>query len=328
MVENRPEQADAEASQEQTSPHKPVLLAEVLEYLAPATGDWLVDGTFGAGGYTSAILDAAPGCKVVAFDRDPTVRPHADRLSRKHGERFRLIESPFGDMEARLSEHEDVPKLDGIVLDIGVSSMQLDQPERGFSFKSDGPLDMRMGDTGPTAADLVNTAEEAELARILFAYGEERRARAVARRIVQRRGYEPFERTSDLADVIRSVVRSSPKDKIDPATRSFQALRIAVNDELGELERALEAAPRLLKPGGRLVVVTFHSLEDRIVKRFMKSRSQAASRGNRHLPPMRPEDEPTPDFELLTRRPVKAGDEEIAENPRARSAHLRAVRRN
>ncbi|OAN46618.1 16S rRNA (cytosine(1402)-N(4))-methyltransferase [Paramagnetospirillum marisnigri] len=300
--------------------HIPVLLSEVVEALAPRDGGIYVDGTFGAGGYSMAVLNAAR-CTVHAIDRDPDAVARGRGLEAARGSAFVMIEGRFGDMDALLRAR-GVNQVDGVALDIGVSSMQLDEAERGFSFGKDGPLDMRMEQSGPSAADLVNGTAEEALADIIFRYGEERLSRRVAKAIVIARKDKKFERTSELAAVIRRVV---PKhaDGIDPATRTFQALRIAVNDELGELERGLAAAERLLAPGGRLAVVTFHSLEDRVVKGFFKDRSGEAARPSRHLP--QAASGPAASFTLLHRRAVKAGAEETRLNPRARSAKLRAA---
>ncbi|OBQ90209.1 MULTISPECIES: 16S rRNA (cytosine(1402)-N(4))-methyltransferase RsmH [unclassified Mesorhizobium] len=292
--------------------HIPVLLAEVLEALDPKAGETIVDGTFGAGGYTTAILER--GASVVAIDRDPDAIAAGQALEQQAGGRLKLVQEPF----STLDKH--VESADGVVLDIGVSSMQLDQAGRGFSFRADGPLDMRMAQAGLSAADVVNTFKAGDLARIFGFLGEERHAGRIARMIEARREKRPFERTLDLADAIATHVGRAPKDKIHPATRVFQALRIFVNDELGELASALFAAERVLKPGGRLAVVTFHSLEDRIVKRFIADRADAAS-GSRHMP-----DAPA---RLATFRKsgggVTPGEAEIAGNPRARSARLRAA---
>jgi 16S rRNA (cytosine1402-N4)-methyltransferase len=304
-------------------PHKPVLLREVLEALAPRDGEIMVDGTFGAGGYSRAILDSA-NCELYGIDRDPTAVATGKKLEAEYDGRFHMVEGCFGDM-AKLIPAAGPEQVDGIVLDIGVSSMQLDQADRGFSFREDGPLDMRMSMSGPTAADFVNTAEEEDIANVIYRYGEERASRKVARKIIEMRAEEPFTTTSQLARAVRSVVRKS-KDGIDPATRTFQALRIYVNDELGELERAMGAAEMLLKPGGRLVVVTFHSLEDRQVKTFMKERSGDPNKMSRRLP-----GEPEvaiPTFTTITRKAVTGQKDEIRANPRARSAKLRAVARN
>lgn len=301
--------------------HIPVLLAEVLHEMAVRDDEIVVDGTFGAGGYSRALLDSA-SIRLFAIDRDPAAHERAQPLIEAYGPRLTLLNGCFGDMEALLAA-AGVTKVDAIVLDIGVSSPQIDNPERGFSFRFDGPLDMRMGDTGPTAADVVNTAEEEDLADIFYRYGEERLSRRVARAIVLRRAEKKFERTGDLADVIRSCVPKS-KDGIDPATRSFQGLRIHVNDELGELERALDAAERLLSPGGRLCVVTFHSLEDRLVKEFMRERSGNLPGPSRHLPGPAAAG-PAPTFRLFSKSGTGPGAEEQARNPRARSARLRTA---
>jgi 16S rRNA (cytosine1402-N4)-methyltransferase len=304
------------------APHIPVLLAEVLAALAPRDGEIHVDGTFGAGGYTRAILGAA-NCRVVAIDRDPTAVARGQALSAESGGRLDMIEGRFGDLDVLVAGH-GITAVDGIALDIGVSSMQVDEAERGFSFAKDGPLDMRMEATGLSAADIVNTTEEDELANLIFQYGEERHSRRVAHAIVAIRREQKFTRTTELARIIRKAVPKSA-DGIDPATRTFQALRIVVNDELGELRRGLAAAERLLSPGGRLAVVTFHSLEDRVVKDFFKQRSGAGARPSRHLPIM--DVGPAPTFTLSSRRAIRPGEDEIARNPRARSAKLRVALR-
>ncbi len=294
--------------------HIPVLLPEVLEALKPRPGDTIVDGTFGAGGYTRAIL--ALGATVVAFDRDPDAIEAGRALEEGSGGRLRLVQATF----SQLDEH--VAAVDGVVLDVGVSSMQIDEAERGFSFRLDGPLDMRMSRLGPSAADVVNGFKPEDLTRIFGLLGEERHAGRIARMIVRRREVRPFERTLDLAQAIADLVGFGPMDRIHPATRVFQALRIFVNDELGELARALSAAEQVLKPGGRLVVVSFHSLEDRIVKQFIAARSSQPT-GSRHMPALAAV-EPT-----FTRMggAVSPGEAEISANPRARSAKLRAARR-
>lgn len=306
--------------------HIPVLLSEVVESLAPADNQLVIDGTFGAGGYTRAILEAAD-CRVLAFDRDITAVRAAAPMLAEFSDRLRLINRPFSDMEpsARAAEHTgaDQPFVDGVVLDIGVSSMQLDEAERGFSFQTDGPLDMRMSDTGASAANFVNTAEEETIANVIYTYGEEHKSRSIARAIVKARTENPFTRTLELADVVSRVFYGRKVDGRHPATRTFQALRIYVNDELGELASALHAAERILKPGGRLVVVTFHSLEDRIVKKFFNGRAGKESRGSRHLPEQSIKSE-RPSFQIFNGRPLTPSKGECEVNPRARSARLRA----
>ena len=295
--------------------HIPVLLAEVLDALRPEAGQTIIDGTFGAGGYTRAILEA--GANVVAIDRDPTAIAAGRAMEAEFSGRLRLVEGPF----SQLDEYVD-GNVDGVVLDIGVSSMQIDEAERGFSFRHDGPLDMRMSGKGASAADVVNTYKLGDLARVFGFLGEERQAGRIARMIEDKRARRPFSRTAELADAIQTLVGRGPKDKIHPATRVFQALRIHVNDELGELARALFAAERALKPGGRLVVVTFHSLEDRIVKRFIADRAGKAS-GSRHLPEAH---FIAPTFTDAAKA-IATGEAEAEANPRARSAKLRAATR-
>lgn len=302
--------------------HTPVLLREVLEILRPRDGGIYVDGTFGRGGYSRAILEAAD-CTVYAIDRDRAAVAAGAELAQAHGGRLILIEGTFGAMDELLGT-EGVTLVDGIALDLGVSSPQLDDATRGFSFQQDGPLDMRMGAEGVTAAEVVNTFEEKALADILHRYGEERKARQVARAIVAARAEQPIERTLALAEIVRRTIKQG-KDKIDPATRTFQGLRIYVNDELGELERGLEAAEKLLAPGGRIAVVSFHSLEDRIVKTFLRDRSRQRPQGSRHLPTAEPAGAVT--FDLISRGAITPGEEETRRNPRARSARLRAAER-
>ncbi len=302
------------------APHISVLLNEVIEVLSPKDGEVFVDGTFGAGGYSRAILQAAD-CRLYGIDRDPRARTVGAQMEAEFPGRFKLLSGCFGEMQALL-EAEGVAKVDGIALDIGVSSMQIDEAERGFSFMQDGPLDMRMSSEGRTAADVVNEEDEQELARILFHYGEERKSRAIAKAIVARREEKPFSRTVELADLIATIVKSTGKG-INPATRSFQALRIFVNDELGELRSALEASVDLLNPGGRLAVVSFHSLEDRMVKKFLADRSEARGNPSRHLPDVGARDELL--FNLVKRGAIKATKNEIDQNPRSRSARLRGA---
>ena len=312
----------------QASPHIPVLLREVVESLAPRDGGVYVDGTFGAGGYSRALLETAD-CRVWGIDRDPAAIARGQVLAQQFPGRLTVIEGRFGAMDSLLNA-QGVTEVDGVALDVGVSSPQIDEPERGFSFRFDGPLDMRMGRDGPTAADVVNHADESELADIIYHLGEERMARRVARAIVAARLTAPITRTTQLADIVRSVVPKGKGDAIDPATRSFQALRIHVNDELGELRRGLAAAESLLVPGGRLAVVSFHSLEDREVKTFLKDRSSPPPSPSRHTPSA-PAAAHTPSFRpsfrLLARKPVSAGEAEARHNPRARSARLRAAER-
>ena len=303
-----------------TSPHAPVLLAEVIEALAPQAGDVIIDATFGAGGYTRAIL--ATGATVIALDRDPTVQPHADAVARDFPGRFTLVRTPFSGL-AEAFAGSGATRLDGVVFDIGVSSMQLDQAERGFSFMRDGPLDMRMSDEGETAADIVNGWDHGPMAHIFKLYGDERQSGRVATAILRRRAERPFERTLDLAEVVENALGGRRGAPIHPATRVFQALRIAVNDELGQLRQGLEAAEAALSPGGRLAVVTFHSLEDRIVKAFLTERTGNAPGGSRHAPVAIETRKPS--FLLSFKGTREAGDAERADNPRARSAKLRAA---
>ena len=291
------------------APHVPVLLDEVVAALAPAPGDTMVDATYGAGGYSRALLES--GARVIAFDRDP------DAIRAAHdADGLTLIHADFSTMAAHLDD-----PVDGVTLDIGVSSMQLDQAERGFSFQGDGPLDMRMAQEGMSAADFVNEADESEIADVIYRYGDEPKSRRIARAIVAAR---PLARTGELATVVRKALGHKPHDKKDPATRTFQAIRIHVNRELGELADGLAAAERVLKPGGRLAVVTFHSLEDRMVKRFLRERSGSNPGGSRHLPQAGPG--AAPSFETVGRA-VRAGEAEVARNPRARSATLRTALR-
>ena len=297
------------------APHVPVLIEEVVRGLAVVPGETLVDGTFGAGGYTQALLEAGAG-RVIGFDRDPDAIAAGPSLV--PDARLTLIEERFSQMDRALATRELLP-VDGIALDIGVSSMQLDQADRGFSFSNDGPLDMRMSQSGQTAAEFLNGADEAEIARVIKEYGEEPRARSVARAIVAAR---PLTRTAELAAVIRKALGHHAGMKSDPATRTFQAIRIHLNAELDELEAGLRAAERSLRVGGRLAVVTFHSLEDRIVKRFLRIRSGAEPGGSRHRPMAA--SGPAPSFEQVA-KPVSPSETELARNPRARSARLRTA---
>jgi 16S rRNA (cytosine1402-N4)-methyltransferase len=301
--------------------HVPVLVREVVDALQPAVGERYLDGTFGGGGYTTALLDKAD-CQVIALDRDPDAIAAGQALAARYPSRLLLVEGRFGDM-VELLQAEGVQEVDGVALDLGVSSMQFDQPERGFSFRASGPLDMRMEKRGPSAADLVNESDEPELADIFWRYGEERRSRRVAHAIVEQRKHKRIETTGELAEIVRRAVGVSAKDESDPATRAFQALRIAVNDELGELERGLAAAEQVLAPGGRLAVVSFHSLEDRAVKEFVRARSGRTPAPSRHAPPRKEQRAAT--LRDLTRRPVLPSDAEVAANPRARSARLRVA---
>lgn len=301
-----------------SAPHVPVLLPEVLAALAIRPGERHVDATFGAGGYSRAMLNE--GAVVIAFDRDPDAVATGEALAAEADGRFRIVAEPFGGMAQALERLGAAP-VDGVTMDIGVSSMQLDQAERGFSFASDGPLDMRMGQEGETAAEWLNRADEGEIADVLERYGEEPRARRVAAAIVRAR---PLTRTGELAAVVRRALGHRPHEKKDPATRAFQAIRIHINRELDELAEGLAAAERVLAPGGRLAVVTFHSLEDRIVKRFLRARSGGEPGGSRHLPQAAPGR--TPSFETPARA-VRPGEAELARNPRARSATLRVARR-
>jgi 16S rRNA (cytosine1402-N4)-methyltransferase len=298
--------------------HIPVLARPALEFLAVRDGEIHVDGTFGAGGHSRLML-AAADVRVIAIDRDPGAVAQGAGLAAAG--RLTLLNARFSMLD-QVAQAAGADAVDGVLLDVGVSSMQLDQAERGFSFRLDGPLDMRMGSEGPSAADVVAHAPERDLAAIIAILGEERHARAVARAIVTARRAAPITTTRALADVVARVVRSKPGD-IDPATRTFQALRIFVNDELGELVRALAAAERILKPEGRLVVITFHSLEDRIVKTYLAERA-TLRQGSRHMPEV---PVVAPSFRLLTRRPVVADAAEVVANPRARSAKLRAAAR-
>lgn len=311
---------------ERTGKHIPVLLGEIVDALELQNGETYVDGTFGAGGYSRAILNAT-NCNIVAIDRDPDAIKRGAEFAKEFPGRFRILEGCFGDM-ASLLEDNNISAIDGVVLDIGVSSFQLDEAERGFSFRAEGPLDMRMGQSGASAADVVNTYGEEELANIIYQFGEERKSRRIASAIVRARDEVLFTTTKQLADLVESVLGRPPRKKgqkqVHPATRTFQALRIYVNDELGELERGLAGAERLLSEGGRLVVVSFHSLEDRIVKKFMAERGGRMPAGSRHAPSSA-EMGPPPSFHLKVKGAVKPGKTELEENPRARSSRLRAA---
>ena len=308
--------------------HIPVLLNEIVKALEPQDGETYVDGTFGAGGYCRAVLEAAD-CKVIGIDRDPDAIKRAASFSAEFPDRFEIQQGCFGDMASLLAAN-NIGSVDGVMLDIGVSSFQIDEAARGFSFREDGPLDMRMAQSGESAAEVVNTYGETELADIIYQFGEERKSRRIASAIVKRRVDEPFETTKQLADLVEGVLGRAPRKKgkkqVHPATRTFQALRIYVNDELGELRRGLEGAEAMLSEGGRLVVVAFHSLEDRIVKKFMAERGGRVSSGSRHMPgPV--EAGPSPSFYLRVKGAVKPGEAELAANVRARSARLRVATR-
>ena len=302
-----------------SAPHIPVLLDEVIAALSPSEGETHVDGTFGAGGYSKAILSS--GARVVAFDRDPDAIRDGRILAEESGGRLILVPERFSRMDQALADR-GVDAVDGVTLDIGVSSMQLDRPERGFSFQADGPLDMRMSQEGQSAADFLNEASEEEIADVLYHYGEEPKSRRIARAIVAAR---PIERTGQLAGIVRKALGHHAGMKKDPATRTFQAIRIYLNEELQELEGGLAAAEYVLRPGGRLAVVTFHSLEDRVVKRFLRERSGAVPAASRHLP-VQADTGPAPSFEGVA-KPVRAGEDEVKVNPRSRSATLRVARR-
>ena len=302
--------------------HIPVMLAEVLEALAPRDGGIYIDATFGRGGYSRGLLGTA-ATRVFGIDRDPEAANEGHLLEQESEGRFAFCQGRFSEMERLIPEHGGT--IAGIAFDFGLSSPQIDQPERGFSFRQDGVLDMRMELSGPSAADAVNELPEKELADIFWRYGEERCSRAVAAAIVKARRQQPIETTGALADIIRSVVKPA-RDGIDPATRSFQGLRIYVNDELGEIERGLAAAERMLAPRGRLAVVSFHSLEDRAVKRFLQARSGRAPKASRHQPPAQAER--LPSFALITRSARRPSERECQANPRARSARLRAAERS
>jgi 16S rRNA (cytosine1402-N4)-methyltransferase len=306
----------AAAATSPDAPHIPVLLRPLLAAVAPVTGTWL-DGTLGAGGYARGLLEAGAG-QVIGVDRDPLALDMARGWGAEYGDRLRLVQGNFAQMDDYATD------LDGVVLDLGVSSMQLDEAARGFSFMKDGPLDMRMSQSGPTAADLVNETPEAELANIIFLYGEERASRRIAKSIVRVREDAPIETTLQLAGIVERCLPRPKPGQTHPATRTFQAIRIAVNDEYGALIEGLEAAERALKPGGQLAVVTFHSIEDRMVKRFLQIRAGATGGGSRHAPKI---EQPDPQFTLKSRKAIVADAQELDENPRARSAKLRVATR-
>ncbi len=309
---------------DEINPHRPVMLDEVVKAISPQPGDVVIDATFGGGGYTEAFLDAAP-CHVIAIDRDPTVKARAEEIARAYPDRFSFQQGRFGDVEALVAKTHS--SIQAMAFDVGVSSMQLDNSERGFSFMHDGALDMRMSGTSdssvPSAADIVNNEDQNHLADIIWRYGEERKSRRVARAIVEARAEEPITRTLQLAQIVAGAVGGKGASKVHPATRTFQALRIYVNDELGQLEQGLQAAERMLAPEGRLAVVSFHSLEDRIVKDFLRERGGLAPTHSRHLP-QAPDRRP-PSFRVPNRRAVKPTEAEITRNPRSRSARLRAA---
>ncbi len=306
----------AAAATPSADPHIPVLLAPLLRAVAPVEGVW-VDGTFGAGGYARGLIGAGAD-KVIGIDRDPLAHEMASAWLPEFAGRIELHRANFAEMDQIASD------VDGVVLDLGVSSMQLDLAERGFSFMRDGPLDMRMGQDGPSAADIVNTADEFDIADILYTYGEERASRRIAKAIVAARKVAPITRTLELTRIVESCLPRPKPGQSHPATRSFQALRIAVNDEYGALMRGLMAAERALKPGGLLAVVSFHSVEDRMVKRFLQARGGQSGRANRYAPEI---EEDTPAFQIVTRKAVGPDDDELAVNPRSRSAKLRVARR-
>jgi len=315
--------ADTQAEARKQASHTPVLVDAVLAALAPRDDAVYVDATFGAGGYSMALLDAAR-CRIIGIDRDPDAAARGRKLAEHLGGRLMIIEGRFGDMVRLLASVTTGP-IAGITFDLGVSSMQLDTPERGFSYRLDGPLDMRMSGEVPSAADLIASLSEGQLAKLIRDFGEERFARRVARAIVAARHHRAIRRTVEFAEIVRAAV---PKFEpgLDPATRTFQALRIAVNDELGELERGLVAAEQLLMHGGRLAVVSFHSLEDRLVKLFLQQRGEQAARTSRHVPG--PDRTPIPTFKSLGRHAVRPDSVEIARNPRARAARLRVAERS
>ncbi len=300
--------------------HVPVMLNEVLYAMSPRSGAIYVDGTFGLGGYTRGLLESAD-CRVIAFDQDPAAQPAADQFKQEFGDRFEFVLAPFEQLTEKLAELS-ITSIDGLVLDLGVSSPQLDQAERGFSFRLDGPLDMRMSQKGLSAADVVNDMDEEELANIIWQFGEEKKSRVIARKIVHRRDEKPFKTTTDLADLIAGLFPVKGVGKIHPATRTFQALRIYVNQELSQLKNILDQSMSVLADLGRLVVVSFHSLEDRLVKQFFRGTQEFDSQQSRYMPETCQKGRSTY-FELLRKGAIKATEEEIFGNPRARSARLR-----
>lgn len=299
------------------APHLPVLCAEMVQAVSPKAGEIIVDGTFGAGGYSQALLETS-ACHVIGVDRDPTVAPHVQQLKAIFPDRFTFKQGRFSELTALFQSNS----IDSIVLDIGVSSMQIDTPERGFSFRFDAPLDMRMSASGRNAADILAHASEKALSDLLWQYGEEKASRRIAQAVVRLREQTPITTTKQLRDLIHEVIPARGS-KTDPATRTFQALRIAVNEELEELERALAASLTLLRTGGRLVVVTFHSLEDRIVKQFMRTHATLPAASSRHMPSLTDSVQKPLAFTLLYPKGISATKEEITRNPRARSAKLR-----
>ena len=303
--------------------HVSVMTNEVVSGLNPRNGGIYVDGTFGQGGYSRAILDAA-ATRVFGIDRDPAAIDFGAELSNEYPSRLTLIQGCFGDI-TKIMANEGISHVDGIMLDLGVSSPQIDNPDRGFSFRYDGPLDMRMENKGPTAADFINGATEEDIANVIYEYGDERYSRRIARRIVEARKLKPILSTSQLVNIIHSNVRRS-RDGIHPATRTFMALRIQVNNELGELDRGLISAERILKPGGRLAVVAFHSLEDKKIKSFLRERGGLAAKGSRHMPETN-EIKMAPSFNLVKRGVIKPAVSEVLSNPRSRSAKLRVAER-
>lgn len=306
--------------------HKPVLIDQVMKYLAPQKGEYMIDATFGAGGYSKQIL-ASSGCNLLALDRDLTTKEFADKLSQEYPEKFKYLNLDFGNLNQVTELYKESDTFDGIVFDIGVSSMQLDIAERGFSFRMEGPLDMRMDQNIPVSAyEVINNYEERRLADVIYQLGDERKSFAIAKAIVRAREIEPIQTTKQLSHIIQSAV-GFYRDEINPATRTFQAIRMEVNDELNQLQQGLQHAKSLLKVGGRLLVVTFHSGEDRIVKGFFNQLCGRYENSNRHMP-SKEEQLPDAAFSFLFKGTIKADDNETKNNPRARSAKLRGVVRN